>query len=89
MSDPASVVQTVADLHERLHCAAVDIRPDLMFAAVDEDGHLRLNLIDMFGGLFVDQPGGFSVLAAGMLTCMPCRQGAPDLHSWVMLGRWP
>ena len=35
----ASVVQAIADLHERLHYTAVDIRPELMFAAVDEDGH--------------------------------------------------
>ena len=82
--DQSPVVQTLADLHQHLHYAALDIRPELMLAAVDEDGYLRLNLTDMFSGLFVDQPGEFSVLAAGMLTCMPYRHGAPDLHSWMV-----
>ena len=69
----ASVVQTLVDLHERLHYAAVNIRPELMCANVDEDGHLRLNLTDLFSGLFVDQPGEVSVLAAGLLSCRPYR----------------
>ena len=87
VTDLAAVVQTVADLHERLHYAAVNIRPELMFADVDEDGQLRLNLTDLFSGLFVDQPGEVSVLAAGMLSCRPYRQAGLDLHSRAALAR--